>query len=169
LDLIAKETSHTTKEQRMKTTKWIHSAIMALTLAMSGCNKHGGVDTALFEKSFKTAEATAQTSADKVVTAIKSADYSGALAELKTLANNAKLSTEQQQAIKDVMAQVEKAIADAASKATGEAGKAMKDTYPRGCRNNSAAVGSPKPNRTLRAARDASKSRAAFVSAARTG
>ena len=94
---------------------------------MSGCNKQGGVDTASFEKSFKSAEATVQTSADKVVTAIKSADYSGALAELKTLATNAKLTPEQQQAIKDLMAQVEKLIADAAIKAAGEAGNAMKD------------------------------------------
>ena len=76
---------------------------------MSGCSKQSSVDTASFEKSFKSAEATVQTSADKVVTAIKSADYSGALAELKTLASNAKLTPEQQQAIKDVMAQVEKA------------------------------------------------------------
>jgi hypothetical protein len=111
----------------MKTTRWIHSAIMALTLAMSGCNKQGGVDTALFERSFKSAEATVQTSAGKVVTAIKSADYSGALAELKTLASNAKLTPEQQQAIKDVTVQVEKLIADVASKAAGEAGQALKD------------------------------------------
>ena len=100
---------------------------MALTLAMSGCSKQGGVDTASFEKSFKAAEATVQTSADKVMTAIKSADYSSALAELKTLASNATLTPEQQQAIKDVTAQVEKLIADAANKAAGEAGNALKD------------------------------------------
>jgi len=111
----------------MKTTRWIHSAIMALTLAMSGCSKQGSVDTALFEKSFKTAEAAVQTGADKVVTAIKSADYSGALAELKTLAGNAKLTPDQQQAIRDVMAQVEKLIADAAGKVAGEASQAVKD------------------------------------------
>lgn len=111
----------------MKTTRWIHSAIMALTLAMSGCSKQGGVDTASFERIFKAAEATVQTSADKVVTAIKSGDHSGALAELKTLANNAKLTPEQQQAIKNVMAQVEKLIADAASKAAGEVGMAVND------------------------------------------
>jgi hypothetical protein len=100
---------------------------MALTLAMSGCNKQGGVDTALFEKSFKSAEATVQTSADKVVTAIKSSDYSGALAELKTLASNAKLTPDQQQVIKDLTTQVEKLIADAASKVAREAGNAIKD------------------------------------------
>ncbi|MGO8931797.1 MAG: hypothetical protein ACLQU3_33500 [Limisphaerales bacterium] len=111
----------------MKTSRWIHSAIMALTLAMSGCSKQSSVDTALFVKTFKSAEATVQTSADKIVTAIKSGDHSGALAELKTLANNVKLSPEQQQAIKDVTAQVEKLVADAASKAAAEASQAVKD------------------------------------------
>jgi hypothetical protein len=62
-----------------------------------------------------------------VVTAIKTGDHSGALAELKSLANNAKLTPEQQQAIRNVMTQVEKLIADAASKAAGEAGKAPQD------------------------------------------
>jgi hypothetical protein len=111
----------------MKTSKWIHSAIMALTLAMSGCNKQNSVDTALFEKTFKSAEATVQTGADKVVAAIKSGDHSAALSELKTLANNAKLTPEQHQAIKDVMTQVEKLIADAATKAAGEVAAAVKD------------------------------------------
>jgi len=111
----------------MQTSKWIHSAIMALTLAMSGCSKQSSVDTALFERTFKSAEAGVQTSADKVVTAIKVGDHSGALAELKTLANNAKLTPDQQQAIKNVRAQVEKLIADAASKAAGEVGAAVKD------------------------------------------
>jgi exosortase/archaeosortase len=111
----------------MQTTKWIHSAIMAFTLAMSGCNKQGGVDTALFERSFKSAEATVHGRADKVVAAVKSADYSSALAELKTLASNATLTPEQQQAIKDVTAQVEKLIADIAGKPVEVAGNALKE------------------------------------------
>ena len=112
----------------MKASGWIITAVMAGTLAMVGCSKQqGSVDTSTFEKSFKSADATVQPSAEKVVTALKSADYSGAMTELKTLAGAAKLTPEQQQAIKDVMAQVEKAIADAAGKAVGEADKAMKD------------------------------------------
>jgi hypothetical protein len=101
---------------------------MALTLAMSGCSKQSSVDTALFEKSFKSAEATVHTSADKIITAIKSADYSGALAELKTLASNAKLTRVQQRAVQNVVAQVEKLIAVTVSKAAGEAGTAGKDS-----------------------------------------
>jgi hypothetical protein len=111
----------------MKASGWILTAVMAATLAMAGCTKEGSVDTAAFEKSFKTAEAAVQTSAEKVTTAIKAGDYSGAMAELKTLASNAKLTPEQQQTIKDVMAQVEKLVADAANKVAGEASKAVKD------------------------------------------
>ena len=113
----------------MKTSRWIHTAIhtaiMTVTLAMAGCGKQSSVDTASLEKSFKSAEAAVQTSADKAVAAIKSADYSGAMAELKRLASNAKLTPEQQQSIKDVMSQVEKAISDAANKTTSDASKAM--------------------------------------------
>src|ERR1035441_9939401 len=104
LNLIHKQTEQDTKGHVMKTTKWIHTAIMTVTLAMAGCGKQSSVDTASFERSFKTAEAGVQNSADKVVTAIKSVDYTGAMAELKTLAGNAKLTPEQQQSIKDVMA-----------------------------------------------------------------
>jgi hypothetical protein len=111
----------------MRTFGWVLTAVMAVALAMAGCSKQGTVDTASFENSFKSADAAVQPSVEKVVTAIKGADYPGAMVELKTLASNVKLTPEQQQAIKDVMAQVEKAISDAAGKAAGEAGKAMKD------------------------------------------
>jgi hypothetical protein len=108
----------------MKLHGWILTAVAAATLALTGCAKKESIDTGSLEKSFKPAEAATQSSVDKVVTAVKSSDYSTAVAELKTLASNTKLTPEQQQAVKDIMAQVEKAIADAAGKAAGEASKA---------------------------------------------
>ncbi len=100
---------------------------MAATLALAGCSKQGSIDTSALETNFKSAEATVKDSADKAIAAIKSADYAGALTELKKLAENAKLTPEQQQAIKDVMAKVQAAVGEAAGKAAEEAGKALKD------------------------------------------
>lgn len=112
----------------MKTFQWTVLVMAALTLAFVGCSKNkANVDTAPVEKSFASAEPTTKTSADKAVSAVKAGDYAGALTELKTLASNAKLTPEQQQAIKDVMAQVQKAITDMAGKAQGEATKAVGD------------------------------------------
>ena len=114
-------------------TKWVIApalsalAVCALLFVLAGCSKGGGVDTSGLEKSFQAVEPTLKASADKAVAAVKSADYSGALAELKNLANNAKLTPEQQQTVKDVMAQVEKAVSDVAAKATGDATKAADD------------------------------------------
>lgn len=111
----------------MKRCKWLLIIATGATLAMLGCSKQSSVDTGPLQSSFKSAEPAAQTSADKAIAAIKAGDYSGALAEMKTLAGNAKLTPEQQQAVSDVVAQVEKAVADAAAKAKGEATKAADD------------------------------------------
>lgn len=103
---------------------------MAVSLAITGCKKNdtaATVDTANLENSFASADATTKSSVDKAVAAIKSADYSGALTELKSIGERAKLTPEQEQAIKDVIAQVEKAFADMAGKATDAAEKAADD------------------------------------------
>ncbi len=110
----------------MNITKWTVLLMTAVVLAFVGCSKNkANVDPAPVEKSFASAEPATKTTADKAVSAIKAGDYTSALTELKTLAGNAKLTPEQQQAIKDVMAQVQKAITDMATKAQGEAGKAV--------------------------------------------
>ncbi len=110
----------------MNCSKLIVLAMIAVGLTFAGCSKNqSSVDTAPVEKSFSSAEPTTKTTADKAVSAIKAGDYTTALSELKTLAGNAKLTPEQQQAIKDVMAQVQKAITEKATQAQGEAGKAV--------------------------------------------
>src|SRR5215813_8917258 len=87
------------------------------TLTFSGCGNKGGVDTAPLEKSFASAEPQTKTKADQVVSAIKASDYAGAVGQLQQLAAQAKLTPEQQQAVKDVLAQVQKQLSDTAAKA----------------------------------------------------
>ena len=84
----------------MKISAWIMTAVMTITLALVGCSQQGGggagggssIDTGAFESSFQAAEATLKASADKAVAAVKSADYSAAIAELKKLADDLKLT-----------------------------------------------------------------------------
>jgi hypothetical protein len=109
----------------MKFHQLILTSIMAATRAFAGCGKKSSVDTSKLETSFKSAQPAQQSSVDKAVAAVKSADYSSAMTELQKMAKDAKLTPDQQQAIKDVLAQIQQAIADTASKAAGDASKAV--------------------------------------------
>ncbi len=111
----------------MKVCRFFVIAVMALMMAIVGCSKRGSVDTTALEKTFKEAEAASQSAAQKVVAAVKAEDFPGAVSQLEALAKNAKLTPEQQQAVKDVLAQVQKALSEAASKASTEANKAVGD------------------------------------------
>ena len=117
----------------MKMHHWLLSVLVASVLALTGCSKSGSgggtacVDAAPVEKSFASAEPVIKAAADKAVAAIKGADYSSAVTELQKLASNVKLTDDQKKAVTDVLAQVQKAVADMGSKAAGEAGKAIGD------------------------------------------
>ena len=111
----------------MKPISWILTAMAATVLLSSGCGSKNSVDTAPLEKSFASAEPASKSAADKAVSAIKSADYSGAMSQLKSLASQAKLTPEQQQAIKDTLSQIQKQITDAAAKIGSEGQKAASD------------------------------------------
>ena len=111
----------------MKIAQSLFVATIAAAMMLAGCSKQGSVNTTAIEQSFKSADSAIQTTAQKAVDAVKAQDYSGALSQLQTLASNVKLTPEQQQAIKDVMAQVQKVLTDTASKAAGAANKAAGD------------------------------------------
>jgi uncharacterized lipoprotein NlpE involved in copper resistance len=111
----------------MKALASIITGMTVLVFAVAGCNKQASVDTSAIEKSFQPADSAIKSNADKAVSAIKARDYSGALAELQKLGSQAKLTPDQQQAVKDAVVQVQKMLAEAANKVAGEAGKAAGD------------------------------------------
>ena len=112
----------------MKLPKIVLTTCIALAFAVVGCNKQSNtVDTTPIEKSFSSADPATKSTADTVVSEIKSANYSGAVTDLQKLASNAKLTPEQQQAIKDVVAQLRTALGDTASKAADGANKTATD------------------------------------------
>ena len=98
--------------------------VLAVTLAC-GCGRHHGVNTGHLAASFKTAEPTLKADADKAIATIKAGNFTDATAELQHLARRAKLSAEQQQAIQDTIAEIEKQVQAAASKAAADAKKAL--------------------------------------------
>ena len=112
---------------KTKFTGVLLTMLAASALFLSGCGQKNNVDTAPIEKSFSSAEPASKSVADKAVSAIKNADYSGAMSQLKSLVSQAKLTPDQQQAIKDTLAQIQKQITDAAAKVGAEGQKAATD------------------------------------------
>jgi hypothetical protein len=89
------------------------------------------MDLSKFEGVFASASGTVKTEFDKIVAAVKSADYAGAMASLQTLASNVNLSAEQKTALTQLMEQIKsksgelwKGASDAAGKAVNQATEA---------------------------------------------
>ena len=110
----------------MKRTSILAALLAALALGLTACNKDGSVDTSKVESSFSSAEGSAKAEVEKVVAAVKNADYAGATATLQKLASNAKLTPEQQQSVKDLLASIQDKAKEAMSKAGDQAADAMK-------------------------------------------
>jgi outer membrane protein assembly factor BamD (BamD/ComL family) len=109
----------------MKRFALLLSGLMVVTLLFIGCSRKSSVYTGKLESNFHSAEPARKSDADKAVAAIKAGNYSEALTELQQLGRRAKLTAEQQQAVKDVIAQLQKQMTEMANKPAGDAGKAM--------------------------------------------
>ncbi len=111
----------------MKTGSILIAMAMVAMLVLTACSKSNQIDTSKLEKSFQGSGDNAKVAVSAAVDSIKKQDYNNALANLQKLASQAKLTPEQDQAIKDVMAQVQNALKEMASKATEGANKALGD------------------------------------------
>jgi septation ring formation regulator EzrA len=111
----------------MKTIAGMLMVVLTVCTLGIGCGKKSGPDTGRLETSFQSAEPAVKSDVDKAVTAIRAGNYSQAMADLQRVASRAKLTPDQQQAINDVLAQLQKEISAAAKKAAGDAEKAAED------------------------------------------
>ncbi len=110
----------------MKRSTLISSLLVALVVGMTGCNKNESVDTSKVESSLASADASAKPDLEKAIAAVKAGDYAAATAPLQKLVANAKLTPEQQSAVKDLMSQIVAKTQEAMNKAGSEAADAMK-------------------------------------------
>lgn len=94
--------------------------LLVIGVPLVGCSKKSSVDTSKLESNFKSAEPATRSDVAKATASIKDGDYSDAIAQLQRITTKAKLTAEQQQAIKDTIAAIQKQMAELANKATGD-------------------------------------------------
>lgn len=111
----------------MKLPVWMWTLAMSLMIAVVGCSKSGSVDTGKLESSFASADASVKSTVEKAVASIKEQNYAGAVSQLQEVIGKAKLTPDQEKAVKDVLAQVQAALSKAAGKAVEGADKAVGD------------------------------------------
>jgi len=99
--------------------------LLVIAIPLVACSKKSSVDTSNLESSFKSAEPATQSDVDKAVSSIKAGNYSDAITQLQSVAKKAKLTPEQQQAIKDTIASIQKQMAGMANKAAGDLQKSL--------------------------------------------
>ena len=98
---------------------------------LTGCSKteSGGatIDTAKVQSAFASASAVDKAEVEKAITAIKSGDYAAAVTSLKQAAASVNLTPEQQQSLKDLLAQAQAKLGAAAGEAVDKAKDAAAD------------------------------------------
>ena len=100
-------------------------------LGLAGCSKSGSdaevIDTSKLQSTFSAVAAVDKAEVEKAIGAIKSGDFASAVTSLKQAAANVKLTPEQQQAIKDMLAQVQAKLGAAATEAADKTKTAAGD------------------------------------------
>ncbi len=98
---------------------------------LTGCSKteSGGttIDTAKVQSAFATASAVDKGEVETAIAAIKAGDYASAVAALNQAAASVNLTPEQQQSLKDLLAQVQTKLGAAAGEAVDKAKDAAGD------------------------------------------
>ena len=123
----------------MKIQTTILTVIAAAAFVVAGCSKQSSstagdqnaavanVDTTKAEAAFASADGATKRALASVIGAVKNADYSGAVTQLKSFGEKYKLTEEQQTAVNELLVTAQKALADMAAKSAGDASKAATD------------------------------------------
>lgn len=117
--------------------RW-NSILVLVVLAvglMVGCGKKEGVDTARLESSFSAGDAPGRNDVNAAVNHIRDGKYAEALGKLQQLAAEPKLTSAQQDAVKDAVQQIQeqlKAKVDEATTKVNEAAEELKKKLPFG-------------------------------------
>jgi len=100
-------------------------------LGLTGCSKTNSdattIDTAKVQSAFATASAVDKEEVETAIAAIKAGDYASAVTSLKQAASSVKLTPEQTQALKDLLAQAQAKLGAAAGEAVDKAKDAAGD------------------------------------------
>lgn len=91
--------------------KLFWSSLMVVLLAAFGtvgCSKKVQIDTTNLEYSLQTADESTQTAVTEALEQLDKAEYDAALAKLKTVSADPKLTAEQKTAVNGVIEQIEK-------------------------------------------------------------
>jgi hypothetical protein len=92
------------------------TVLLSLTLA-TGCRKDdGAVNPQALEKNFASADPAVKPFADRAIAAAKTADYGAVVVELSRIANNDKLSADQQKVLRETLDKARKLLAAASPK-----------------------------------------------------
>jgi predicted transcriptional regulator len=111
----------------------VFSVLLTLALLPVGCGKKdsteaaAAVDTTKTESAFASAEPTIKAEFEKVITAVKGADWPAAGSAVQSLASNVKLSDEQKSALTSLAEQLKAKAAAAAEQAKQQAAKLAED------------------------------------------
>jgi hypothetical protein len=98
---------------------------------LTGCSKtesgDATIDTAKVQSAFATASAVDKAEVETAIAAIKAGDYTSAVAALQQAAASVNLTPEQQQSLKDLLAQAQAKLGAAAGEAVDKAKDAAGD------------------------------------------
>ncbi len=111
----------------MNFVNWLAVPMLVFALAVTACGDDGQVDTSKLEDSFSSVKSTSKGAAYDIVSALQSEDYAKAGAALKRLAGQANLTSEQKEAIGDLMSQLRERVTQVAEDAVKDGEKALGD------------------------------------------